>query len=153
MNQMTIGAKLVSEFDREMAKTRKILECVPAEKLEWRPHERSSTLSKLANHLAAMPIFAAAIVNGMAKRSHDAASNSALLEAFDQNIAASREVLGAASDEHLTAAVPQLNMTREDLLRERMMSHMIHHRGQLTVYLRLLNVAVPGMYGPSADEK
>jgi uncharacterized damage-inducible protein DinB len=89
----------------------------------------------------------------MAKRSHDAASNSALLEAFDQNIAASREVLGAANDEHLTATVPQLNMTREDVLRERMMSHMIHHRGQLTVYLRLLNVAVPGMYGPSADEK
>ena len=74
MGQITIGAKLVSEFDREMAKTRKILECVPAEKLEWRPHARSSTLSKLANHLAAMPIFAAAIVNGMAKRSHDATS-------------------------------------------------------------------------------
>lgn len=150
---MTIVAKLVSEFDREMAKTRKILECVPDEKLEWRPHERSSTLGKLANHLAAMPIFAAAVVNGMAKRPHDAASNSALLKAFDQNIAAGREALGAASDEHLTAAVPQLNMTRENVLRERMMSHMIHHRGQLTVYLRLLNVAVPGMYGPSADEK
>ena len=100
-----------------------------------------------------MPIFAAAVVNGMAKRSHDASSNSALLKAFDQNIAASRDVLAAASDEHLTATVPQLNMTREDVLRERMMSHMIHHRGQLTVYLRLLNVAVPGMYGPSADEK
>ena len=71
MGQMTIGAKLVSEFDREMAKTRTILECVPDEKLEW----RSSTLGKLANHLAAMPIFAAAVVNGMAKRSRDAASN------------------------------------------------------------------------------
>ena len=153
MGQMTIGAKLVSEFDREMAKTRKILECVPDEKLEWRPHERSSTLGKLPNHLAAMPIFAAAVVNGIAKRSHDASSNSGLLEAFDQNAVASREVLGAVSDEHLTTTVPQLNMTREDVLRERMMSHMIHHRGQLTVYLRLLNVAVPGMYGPSADEK
>src|SRR5215469_17120877 len=153
MSQVTIGAKLVSEFDREMAKTRKILECVPDEKFEWRPHERSSTLGKLANHLAAMPIFASAIVNGMAKRSHDASSNGALLEAFDQNIVASCEALGAASDAHLMATVAQLNMTREDLLRERMMSHMIHHRGQLTVYLRLLNVAVPGMYGPSADEK
>jgi uncharacterized damage-inducible protein DinB len=60
---------------------------------------------------------------------------------------------GAANDEHFTATVPQLNMTRGDVLRERMMSQMIHHRGQLTVYLRLLNVAVPGMYGPSADEK
>lgn len=126
---MTIGAKLVSEFDRETAKTRQILECAPAEKLEWRPHERSSTLGKLANHFAPMPIFAAAIVNGMAKRSHDATSNPALLEAFDQNIAASREVLGAASDEHLTATVPQLSITREDLLRKRMMSRMMHHRG------------------------
>jgi uncharacterized damage-inducible protein DinB len=126
---MTIGAKLVSEFDREMAKTRKILECVPDEKLEWRPHERSSTLGKLANHLAAIPIFAAAVVNGMAKRSHDAASNSGLLEAFDRNIAAGREALGTAGDERLTTTVPQLNMTREDVLRERMMSHLIHHRG------------------------
>lgn len=150
---MTIGAKLLLEFDREMAKTRKILECVPDEQFEWRPHERSSTLGKLANHLATMPIFAAAVINGMAKRSRDAASSGALLEAFDQNIAASREALGAANDEHLTVTVPQMNMTREDVLRERMMSHMIHHRGQLTVYLRLLNVAVPGMYGPSADEK
>jgi hypothetical protein len=64
-----------------------------------------------------MPIFAAAIVNGMAKRSHDATSNRSLLEAFDQNIAG-REVLEAVNDEHLTAAVPQLNMTREDLLRK-----------------------------------
>lgn len=150
---MTIVPKLVSEFDREMAKTRKILECVPGEKFEWRPHERSCTLGKLANHLAAMPIFAAAVVNGMAKRPHDAASSDVLLEVFDQNVAASRKVLGTASDEHFTATVPQLNMTREGVLRERMMSHMIHHRGQLTVYLRLLNVAVPGMYGPSADEK
>jgi len=153
MGQTAIGAKLVSEFDREMAKTRKILECVPDEKLEWRPHERSSTLGKLANHLAAMPILAAAVVNGTAKRSHDAASNSALLKAFEHNISAGREALAAASDEHLSETVPQLNMTREDVLRERMMSHMIHHRGQITVYLRLINVAVPGMYGPSADEK
>ena len=153
MDQVTIGAKLISEFDREMSKTRKILECLPDEKMEWRPHERSSTLGKLANHLAAMPVLAAAIVNGMAKRAHDASSSSGLLEAFDQNIASSREVLRTASDERLTATVPQLNMTREDLLRDRMMSHLIHHRGQLTVYLRLLNVPVPGMYGPSADEK
>lgn len=150
---MTIAAKLVSEFDREMTKTRNILECVPDEGLEWRPHERSSTLGNLANHLAAMPIFAAAVVNGIAKRSQDAASNSDLLKAFEQNISAGREALVAASDEHLSATVPQLGMTREDMLRERMMSHMIHHRGQLTVYLRLLNVRVPGMYGPSADEK
>ena len=144
---------MLSEFDREMAKTRQILERVPDEKWDWKPHEKSSPLGKLANHLAAMPVFAAAVVQGMAKRSHDAASHSALLDAFDQNLSAGREALAAASGEHLAATVPQLNMTREELLRERVISHMIHHRGQLSVYLRLLDVPVPGMYGPSADEK
>jgi len=90
---MTV-ATLLSEFDQEMA-TRKILECVPEDKFSWRPHEPSSTLEKLANHLAAM---------------------------------------------------------REALLRTRVMSHMIQ-RGQLSVYLRLPDVAVPGIYGPSVDEK
>lgn len=150
---MNLGAKLLSEFDREMAKTRQILERVADEKWDWRPHEKSGALGKLANHLAAMPVFAAAVVQGMAKRSHDAASRSALLDAFDQNLSAGRAALAEAADEHLAAAIPQLNMTREELLRERVISHMIHHRGQLSVYLRLLDVPVPGMYGSSADEK
>lgn len=150
---MTVVATLLAEFDQEMAKTRKILECVPDEKFAWKPHEKSSTLGMLANHLAAMPIFVAAIINGMAKRPHDAASKAELLEALDKNVAASREALASATDDHLAATVPALNMTRMAVLRERMLSHMIHHRGQLTVYLRLLDVAVPGMYGPSADEK
>jgi uncharacterized damage-inducible protein DinB len=150
---MTIGATLLSEFDQEMAKTRKILECVPGEKFGWKPHEKSSTLDKLANHLAAMPIFAAVFINGMAKRPHDATSNAELVEALDRNMAAAREALAGASDDHLAATAPALNMTRAVVLRERMMSHMIHHRGQLTVYLRLLDIAVPDMYGLSADEK
>lgn len=153
MVEPTIAAKLLSEFDREMAKTRKILACVPDEKFDWRPHERSSTLGWLANHLATMPIFAAAVVNGRAKKSHDAASNRDLLEALEQNISTGREALADASDAHLSETVPQLGTTREAVLRERMISHMIHHRGQLTVYLRLLDVPVPGMYGPSGDEK
>ena len=150
---MTIGASLLAEFDREMAKTRKILVCVPGEKFTWQPHEKSSTLGKLANHLAAMPILVAAIVNGMAKRPHDAVTNPELLAALDKNVTAGREALAGATDDHLAATVPALNMTRLAILRERMLSHMIHHRGQLTVYLRLLDVAVPGMYGPSADEQ
>jgi uncharacterized damage-inducible protein DinB len=150
---MTAGATLLLEFDREMAKTRRILECVPDERFAWTPHEKSSSLGKLANHLAALPIFAAAVINGQAKKMHDAASNPELLEALDKNMAAGREALAGASDDHLAATVPALRMTRADLLRDRMISHMIHHRGQLTVYLRLLGVAVPGMYGPSADDK
>jgi len=109
---MTIVATLLAEFDREMAKTRKILECVPDEKFAWKPHEKSSTLGELANHLAAMPIFVAATFNGMAKKPHDAASNAEFLEALDKNIAVSRDALACATDDHLAATVPALNMTR-----------------------------------------
>ena len=146
-------ATLLSEFDQEMANTRKILECVPEDKFAWTPHEKSSSLGKLANHLAAMPSLAAAIINGHAKRTPETNSKAELLEAFDKNLAAGREAIAGASDDHLAATVPALNMTRMAVLRGRVMSHMIHHRGQLSVYLRLLDVAVPGMYGPSADEK
>ena len=149
---MTISA-LLSEFDQEMANTRKILECVPADQFSWTPHEKSSTLGTLANHLAAMPSLLAAVIVGRAKRMPEANSKADLLSAFDQNLATGREALASAKNEVLVATLPALNMTREALLRTRVMSHMIHHRGQLTVYLRLLNVTVPGMYGPSADEK
>jgi uncharacterized damage-inducible protein DinB len=76
-----------------------------------------------------------------------------LLQALDTNIATGRAALAAASDSDLAAIIPALAMTRVALLRERVMNHLVHHRGQLSVYLRLLDVAVPGMYGPSADEK
>jgi uncharacterized damage-inducible protein DinB len=144
---------LLSEFDKEMANTRKILECVPEDKFAWKPHDKSSTLGKLANHLAAMPTLAAVVINGMAKRMPEATSKVELLEALDKNIATGRRALAAASDDDLAAAIPALAMTRVALLRDRVMNHLIHHRGQLSVYLRLLDVAVPGMYGPSADEK
>ncbi len=150
---MTIGASLLSEFDREMANTRKILECVPSEKFAWRPDEKSSTLGKLANHLAALPTWAAVIINGQAKKMPEAASQAELLEALDKNVATGREALAGASDDDLAIAMPALSMTRAAVLRGRMMNHMIHHRGQLSVYLRLLGVAVPGMYGQSANEK
>jgi uncharacterized damage-inducible protein DinB len=143
---------LVVEFDREMAKTRRILERVPDDKFAWKPHEKSFVLGKLANHLAAMPALVAAVVRGKAKRMPDAVSQVELLEAFDKNLEVGREALVGADQEHIAAVVPALNMTRAELLRERVMSHMIHHRGQLTVYLRLLDVPVPGMYGASADE-
>src|SRR5258708_3520953 len=83
--------------------------------------------------LAEMQICAAVVINGRDKKMHDAASNAELLEALDQNGAAGREALASASDDHLAATMLALNMTRVDVLRERMMSHMIHHRGQLTV--------------------
>ena len=111
-----------------------------------------SQLGKLANHLAAMPGFAAAVVLGQAKRRPETDSKAELLEAFHENLEAGRAAIAGSSDHHLTARIPALNMTRLALLRGRVISHMIHHRGQLTVYPRLLDVKVPGMYGPSGDE-
>jgi uncharacterized damage-inducible protein DinB len=153
---MTIGEMLLPEFDRETASTRKILECVPEDKFAWKPHQKSSTLGKLASHLAAIPGWAAVVVNGYGKKSPDAASKAELLEVLDRNIAAGREALAGASDDYLAETIRvglDLSKPRAAILRERVMSHMIHHRGQLSIYLRLLDVAVPGMYGPSADEK
>ena len=153
----TLKSALVEEFEEEAAATRKILECVPEEKFTWKPHEKSFTLGKLANHLAAMPGIAEIIVKRRGSRPPEAASKAELLESFDKNTAAFREALGALSDEQLAGDILVTPTAKKPLwwvLRGRgLMNHSIHHRGQLSVYLRLLDVAVPGMYGPSADEK
>lgn len=149
---MTV-ATLLSEFNQEMANTRKILECVPDDKFGWTPHEKSSSLGRLTSHLAAMPSLATAVINGFAKKMPETDSKAGLLEPFDRNLAASREAIAGTSDDGLAAVIPAIGLTRAAVLRGRVMSHMIHHRGQLSVYLRLLDVPVPGMYGPSADEK
>ena len=150
---MTIGELLLSEFDKEMANTRKILECVPEGKFDWRPHGKSSTLGRLANHLAALPTLAAVVIYGQAKRMPEASSKVDLLAALDSNVATGRKALAGVSENDLAAMMPPVGMTRAEALRERVMNHLIHHRGQLSVYLRLLDVPAPGMYGPSADEK
>ena len=90
---MTIGQTLLPEFDQEMANTRTMLECVPQEKLDWAPHRKSSTLGKLANHLAVIPGFAAMIVHGQGKRPAEAKSKAELLALLDANVAAGRTAL------------------------------------------------------------
>lgn len=153
---MTIGQTLLLEFDREMANTRRMLESVPEGKFGWSPHIKSKTLGTLASHVAMIPAFAAMIVHGKGKRLPEAQSKVELLALLDANVAAARTALASVSDEHLLTTVPvapTLSMPRIEILRTRMFSHMIHHRGQLSVYLRLLDSFVPGMYGPSADEK
>ena len=154
---MTLTAALLAEFDEEMINTRKVLECVPENKFAWKPHEKSFTLGRLANHIAALPIMPALIFNRGGSKPSDAASKSELLANFDQTVAASREVLAAMDDEYLAKTIrvtPEVSKTVYVALRGRgLMNHLIHHRGQLTVYLRLLDVPIPGMYGPSADEK
>ena len=148
---------LLAEFDDEMAATRRILNCVPDDKLSWKPHEKSSTLAKLASHVAVIPIFPLLLINMTPGEGlPDAASKAELLARFDNNVAAGRDALANATDDRLARNIPVTPGVSKPLmqvLRSRMMNHLIHHRGQLSVYLRLCGVAVPGMYGPSADEK
>ncbi|HEV7668870.1 MAG TPA: DinB family protein [Thermoanaerobaculia bacterium] len=167
---MSISETLLPELDHEMATTRRVLERVPvAEKSDWQPHEKSMTLNRLANHVAELPGWLTmtltsealdlAPVDGPKHASPTHATNEALLAAFDAHVAEGRAALVAASDEDLF--VPwALQMGGQDLfkiprvavLRTWVFNHIIHHRGQLTVYLRELGVPVPSIYGPSADE-
>jgi uncharacterized damage-inducible protein DinB len=152
---MTGVETLLTEFDEEMTNTRRMLERVPGDKLAWKPHEKSFTLAKMANHLAAFPVAIAFVITGRGATPPEAATKLELLEAFDQRVAIARATLAGTNENRLAETFmvdPGVTKARGAALR-RMISHMIHHRGQLSVYLRLLDVAVPGMYGLSADEK
>ncbi|HWF10159.1 MAG TPA: DinB family protein [Bryobacteraceae bacterium] len=161
---MTISETFLPEFDQEMANTRRILECVPEEKFAWKPHEKSMTLGRLASHVAEMPNWCVVAIKqdklefGPNDKPFNAASKSELIAELDKNTAAARDAIAGASDGHLGktwelfyAGEKILSMPRAAILRGLVMSHMIHHRGQLSVYLRLVDVPIPGMYGPSAD--
>jgi hypothetical protein len=106
---------LLSEFDEEMADTRKLLECVPDDKLAWKPHEKSFTLGKLANHLAALPVMATFLITGRPRKPSDAASKAEYLEAFDRNVAEFREALSGSNDDRLAESIlvsPGVSKTR-----------------------------------------
>jgi uncharacterized damage-inducible protein DinB len=154
---MTVSAALLAEFEEEMSLTRKILECVPQDNFDWKPHEKSFTLGRLANHIARLPISPTVIISGRGSKAPDVSSKAELLATFDGNVAASREALAGIDDEGLARTIrvtPEISKTIYTALRGRgLMNHLIHHRGQMTVYLRLLGVPIPGLYGPSADEK
>ncbi|MGH9662094.1 MAG: DinB family protein [Bryobacteraceae bacterium] len=163
---MSISASLLPEFDMETANTRKALERIPDEKLAFRPHPKSWNLAELATHLAQLPYWAAVAIEtdsldmATAPPSSTAeGSRAELLALFDRNVAAARAALAGASDERLLGSWSLLHGARRILTRPRLavlrdfvLSHSIHHRGQLTVYLRLNDIPVPAIYGPSADE-
>ena len=162
---MSISQMLMPEFDQEMASTRKILERVPEDKFAYQPHEKSMTLGRLAGHVAEMPSWAVHTMQlevmemDAGQKPYVPSSASELLENFDKAVAESRALIAGASDEDFQkiwtfkyAGKAIISMPRVAVLRSMMMNHMIHHRGQLGVYLRLNEVEVPGMYGPSADE-
>lgn len=159
------GAMLLPEFDQEMANTRKVLERVPGDKLDFRPHEKSWTLRELAGHVANIPQWAHVTLSttelDMAQPFERPTLDTAadILALFDRESGLARAALEKASGDDLqvpwTLKMGEevfFTMPRGGVLRSFVMNHIIHHRAQLTVYLRLMDVPVPGMYGPSADE-
>jgi uncharacterized damage-inducible protein DinB len=162
---MTIAQTLLPEFDQEMANTRKMLERVPDGKFDYKPHEKSMTLGRLAAHTCEIPSYASGTLRlermdfTGEEKPFSPATRKELLDAFDKHVREARELLAKATDEELaktwtlTYKGQQIfALPRSAVLRSMVMNHLIHHRSQLGVYLRLNNVAIPGMYGPSADE-
>jgi uncharacterized damage-inducible protein DinB len=163
---MSFSETFLPEFNQEMVSTRKILAAVPDALFTWKPHEKSMALGRLASHVAEMPNWAYTTINTEKLviepdfKPFNAPSSAELLEGFDEYVAASRIALEGATDEHLSktwtlvyGGQTLMSMPRVAVLRNMVMNHMIHHRGQISVYLRLQNIPVPGMYGASADEK
>jgi uncharacterized damage-inducible protein DinB len=161
---MTISEMLLPEFDQEMANTRAILDCVPEDKFAYKPHEKSMTMGRLASHVAELPNWAVFTIDqekleltpGM--KPFNAKTRSELMDAFAANTASARSAIAGASDAQLAKTWSLLyggnvvfSMPRAAVLRNMVMSHLIHHRAQLGVYLRLNDIPIPGMYGPSAD--
>ena len=160
---MTIAESLLPEFDQEMSTTRRLLERVPSDKGEWKPHPKSFPLAHLAQLVSGMPGW---LTNIVTETKLDLASGGkyttekteTLLAAFDKNVREARAALAATRDEAFETKWslmmgPQtlLTETRRAMVRQTI-NHLVHHRGQLSVYLRLLDVPVPSIYGPTADE-
>jgi uncharacterized damage-inducible protein DinB len=165
---MSARDALLAEFDHEMAMTRQVLERVPDAGFGWRPHVKSFALGGLATHLAQLPHWGTRILErdsyDLAEadrtRALDKTTTSEVLETFDRHVREVRRALLDKSDaelmapwalkrgDHLLMSLPRLSALRRFLLH-----HVIHHRGQLTVYLRLQDVPLPPLYGPTADER
>ena len=166
---MKLSDLFLSEFDQEMATARKTLERIPDDKLSWKPHEKSMPLNRLAGHIAELAGWAAPVIE---QDSLDfrppgqpplqpmiATSRKQVLEVFDKNREQSRQSIGKVSDEQLmknwslmSGGQTLFTMPRVAVLRSFCLNHIIHHRAQLGVYLRLNDIPVPSVYGPSADE-
>lgn len=167
---MPISDLLIPEFDEEMNKTRSVLERLPEDKYGWKPHDKSFAMGALATHVAVMMGW---LVDTVARDTYDVAppgqepyretpvtSRAALLKRFDQGVTAAREALAGASDDHwmkpwslLSGGQVLFTLPRYSAVRVFVMNHVIHHRAQLGVYLRLNDLPVPALYGPSADEQ
>jgi len=167
---MPIIDLFAAEFENEMTKTRPMLERVPDDKLGWKPHEKNFTLQYLASHVANLPFWTIptlqqdsldlAPAGQKPYETPQAQSAKQLVEFFDTNVAKAKAAFQGVSDEHLmkpwslmAGGKTLFTMPRWMVQRSFMMNHLIHHRAQLGLYLRLCGVPIPGMYGPSADDR
>jgi uncharacterized damage-inducible protein DinB len=166
---MAMNQALIGEFDQEMANARKTIERVPDAKLDWKPHTKSFSMGALAGHIAFIPHWASLTieklefdvnpVGGQPVQPPPLKTRADILAFFDKGVAEARAALMAASDQSLMTPWSLLSggktvftMPRIAVLRSMIMNHLVHHRGQMTVYLRMNDVPVPALYGPSADE-
>ena len=162
---MALSKALLPEFDEEMKNTRKMLERIPDDKLDYKPHEKSMALGRLASHVAELPSWAANTLQSevleiqAGQQPYMAKNSKQLLEDFDKNVAEARKLIAGAADADFDkiwtfkyGGQTIFSMPRAAVIRSVVMNHLIHHRAQLSVYLRLNEIEIPGMYGPSADE-
>ena len=166
---MSYAENILPEFDQEMEKTRKVLERLPDDKLDWQPHPKSHTIGWNANHVADLlnwivvtlttPSLDIAPVGGAPYVTPKLTTGREILEQFDRNVSAARKAISDVKDEDmgamwtlLRAGNPIFTMPRSAVVRSFVLNHVIHHRAHLCVYLRLNDLPVPGMYGPSGDE-
>jgi uncharacterized damage-inducible protein DinB len=162
---MPISELLLTEYDQEGANTRKALERVPAEKWDWKPHPKSGTLGWMASHIATLPHFAVTAIKtseleieGSERPKVD--GHSRLLPVFDEQLKKGRDAVASVTDEQLRQlwtlkwkGQVLFSMPKYNVVRGMCFNHIIHHRAQLTMYLRTLDIPVPALYGPSADEQ
>ncbi len=167
---MAISDSLLPELDQEAAGTRKTLARIPEDKLDWKPHEKSFSFRELASHISNLPSWAAMVagesgldiapVGEEPVRQEAADSVEHAVQIFDRNVASAREAIAGLGDEAMMETWTLLaggeeifSMPRAAVIRGFIMNHLIHHRAQLGLYLRLNDVAMPALYGPTADEE
>jgi uncharacterized damage-inducible protein DinB len=163
---MPLVDMLLPEFDHEMATTRRLLERVPDDRLSWTPHAKSFTLAQLAQHVATIPMWGTMTLTSNELdlaggfTNPPAESRAALVKLFDENTARARSELTGKTDAELMApwtlkrgADIIFSMPKASVWRSFVMNHLVHHRAQLSVYLRMQDVPLPAMYGPTADEQ
>ena len=162
----TLGQVLAMEMEQEAGIARKLLERLPEDKFEWQPHEKSMTLGRLASHVAETFEWTGPTIlqdeldfATMDYQPVPATTTEGLLEKLDTNVKAAIEILNNVSNEDIMQSWTMrdgekiyMTLPKAAVMRGFVMNHMVHHRGQLSVYMRLLDVPVPSIYGPSADE-